>query len=194
MKCEIVRDLLPLYIDKVCSNETETEVKTHLETCNECRAVYDDMAREMKNQTEPKAVPNEKVIYMGIRQKIGNMLLYAILFVAVVGLAFSTFAEIGEHGWPQGMFAIGFFVPCAAFLLSMVNILLLGEYSSRRRFCWASGSLSAFLCLVGDVAFLLYYKFPPHWQDCIPLCIAIALVFGGMSFCVSKLYSRFCNR
>ncbi len=194
MKCEIVRDLLPLYIDKVCSNETEEAVKTHLETCKACRTIHEDMARDMASRAETKAVPNEKVIYMGIRQKIGNMLLCAILFVAMVGLAFGVFAEIGEHGWPQGMFAIGFFVPCAAFLLSMVNIILLGEYSSRLRFCWASGLLTAILCILGDLLILVYYSVPANWQDCIPLCIAIALVFGGMSFCVSKLYSRFCNR
>ena len=193
MKCEIIRDLLPLYIDNVCSEETEKEVEAHLDSCDACREIYGDMVQNVIKDLPEPAVP-EKKIYLGIRQKIGNMLICAILFIAVMGLAFGMIGEIGEHGWPQGIFAIAFFVPCTAFLLSMMNIFFWGTYPSRPWFCWVSGGLAVVLCLIGDLICLVHYQFPPQWPELIPYCGAIALVFGGMAFFVSKLYSRFCIR
>lgn len=36
--CEIIRDLLPLYHDGVCSDESGAAVSEHLQTCGDCRA------------------------------------------------------------------------------------------------------------------------------------------------------------
>ena len=36
MNCDIIKDLLPLYIDECCSEESANEVKKHLEKCKEC--------------------------------------------------------------------------------------------------------------------------------------------------------------
>ena len=38
--CEIVKDVLPLYHDGVCSEETKKAVEEHLDSCEECRAEY----------------------------------------------------------------------------------------------------------------------------------------------------------
>ena len=194
MKCEIIRDLLPLYIDQVCSPETEAEVEAHLKTCDKCRSIYADMIREMEHTTPNAAIPNEKAIYIGIRQKIGNLLLCALLFIGFIGLVFGMMNEIGQHGWPQGVFALAFIIPCTAFLLSMMNIFFAKEYPSRSWFSWVSGGIAAGLCLAGDLVALYHYQFPPNWQEMIPYCILIALLFGGISFFITRLYARFCNR
>ena len=39
-ECHIVRDLMPLYTEGMLSNESAAFVKTHLETCEDCRAAY----------------------------------------------------------------------------------------------------------------------------------------------------------
>ena len=33
MKCEIIKDLLPLYIENLCSEASRIEIENHLETC-----------------------------------------------------------------------------------------------------------------------------------------------------------------
>ncbi|MGC5773960.1 zf-HC2 domain-containing protein [Paenibacillus pabuli] len=38
LSCEIVRDLLPLYYDEVCSANTNEAVEAHLATCEACKA------------------------------------------------------------------------------------------------------------------------------------------------------------
>lgn len=38
ISCEIIKDLLPLYHDGVCSNESKDMVEEHLSSCEDCRA------------------------------------------------------------------------------------------------------------------------------------------------------------
>ena len=42
--CEIIRDLLPLYIDGVCSEKSKDAVKTHLSECDGCRKCFEKMS------------------------------------------------------------------------------------------------------------------------------------------------------
>ena len=41
MKCSIIQDLLPLYVDGVVSEDTAQAVEEHLETCEACRKTAD---------------------------------------------------------------------------------------------------------------------------------------------------------
>ncbi len=43
--CEIIRDLLPGYIEKVTSKVTNDAVEKHLNECNECNEYYKNMSR-----------------------------------------------------------------------------------------------------------------------------------------------------
>lgn len=37
MNCNIIKDLLPSYIDKICSDETTVAVEKHIKNCTECK-------------------------------------------------------------------------------------------------------------------------------------------------------------
>ena len=39
-KCNIVKDLIPLYIDGICSNDTKEFVDNELNKCDECNEFY----------------------------------------------------------------------------------------------------------------------------------------------------------
>ena len=39
MNCDIIRDLIPSYVDEVCSQATKECVEAHLEECGECRLI-----------------------------------------------------------------------------------------------------------------------------------------------------------
>ena len=39
-QCDIVRDILPLYVDSACSEASAEMVKEHLTTCADCNAIY----------------------------------------------------------------------------------------------------------------------------------------------------------
>lgn len=55
MKCCIVKDLLPGYIDGLTSEDTNEEMKMHLENCNSCNTIYRQMTEEL-----PIEIPPEK--------------------------------------------------------------------------------------------------------------------------------------
>lgn len=65
MKCEIIRDLLPTYIDGLTSDESNKEIHEHMENCEDCRKALEQMKREVmgenwKEQTKGEA-GNKKV-------------------------------------------------------------------------------------------------------------------------------------
>ena len=43
MKCDVIKDLLPSYVDGLCSIESNKIIQEHLEQCNDCRKLYDQM-------------------------------------------------------------------------------------------------------------------------------------------------------
>jgi hypothetical protein len=53
MKCNIVRDLLPLYCDKLTSADSNEEIEKHLHECEECSAVYESMNKKEDNIKAP---------------------------------------------------------------------------------------------------------------------------------------------
>lgn len=81
MKCNIIRDLLPLYCDDMASDESREEIDIHLASCEECRKIYEDMKSgriEIKNNFE-NLDPLKKV-----RRKIWTMRITAVLAVIVM--------------------------------------------------------------------------------------------------------------
>lgn len=54
MKCEIIRDLLPMYLDGLTSKESNMEIETHMEDCELCSQVLQQMQKEMETKEEPE--------------------------------------------------------------------------------------------------------------------------------------------
>lgn len=44
--CGMVSDLLPLYVDGVCSEESRYVVEEHIKECDECKRQYEELKRE----------------------------------------------------------------------------------------------------------------------------------------------------
>lgn len=79
IKCSVVRDLLPLYIDKETGAETTALISEHLDVCPECRRRYENekaghIARSMK--TPPR---DSRYAYSALARRISQR--NALLFV-----------------------------------------------------------------------------------------------------------------
>lgn len=88
--CEIVRDLLPLYIDEACSEGSRTMVERHLKSCKACSEEYRIMKypapaeKRMKDfkEVEEKILKEGKErIETGVKHKITDKLLWLDLFL-----------------------------------------------------------------------------------------------------------------
>lgn len=63
--CEVIRDLLPLYIDNCCSAASRKLVEVHLEQCEDCKRTWQEMtgqlpALEPEEEASPEETDEEK--------------------------------------------------------------------------------------------------------------------------------------
>ena len=60
LACEMVRDLLPLYVDGMVSDVSKKSIDDHLGRCRECSEIYHDMARHLEMETPPTEISDVK--------------------------------------------------------------------------------------------------------------------------------------
>lgn len=97
-KCEIVRDLLPSYIDKICSKESREFVEEHLDSCDRCRNILDnmktdvDIPNEINNSERVKAKKPFKKLsdFFKAQKKITFYVLSFAIISLVLGIFFLT--------------------------------------------------------------------------------------------------------
>ena len=103
--CGIIRDLLPLYIDDVCNEESKQAVENHLSECEKCRNYYESMkstegfvAKENDNSEDMKMANNLKNVKSKINKKIRNIVLGAVaaMVFVIVGVTLLFNVELKE--------------------------------------------------------------------------------------------------
>lgn len=106
-KCNIVRDLLPSYIDQLCSQDSINFIEDHINSCKKCREILYSMKVDIDIPTEIDEVykaevkrPFQKVsrFFKGQR-KLTNYLLLATLFSFLLGIIFliPSIIKFSEH-------------------------------------------------------------------------------------------------
>ena len=64
--CGVIRDLLPLYTEDLCSEESKALVESHLKNCSDCRRLKENMKK-----TEPLPVDSGEGLKK-IRKELKN--------------------------------------------------------------------------------------------------------------------------
>lgn len=85
LNCNVISDLLPLYIDEVCSPESRELVETHLEECEACRQALEQMKKDVK--VESQAGDERKPLKMlkrNLRKKYMIVILCTVLACAAL--------------------------------------------------------------------------------------------------------------
>ena len=89
MNCKIIQDLLPLYCDGVCSEESRTWIDEHLRTCSDCREALRWM-QEPQEPTEAEltlAGSAHKLWQRGTHRAFRRGLLLTLAILLAAGLA-----------------------------------------------------------------------------------------------------------
>ena len=71
--CELIRDLLPLYYDGVCSDTTKKIVEEHLADCKECSHILQKMSVSLKS-TNSSEQEIEEEMFSGVAKKLKKSL------------------------------------------------------------------------------------------------------------------------
>lgn len=104
-QCKIVEDLLPLYTEGMCSEETQAYVENHMAECESCREKnmnYEENIEEMiqaeqqerKEETEKEIQPMKKVKRKMRKNQWIIRILVLLLIVLVGKLAMMTYGQL----------------------------------------------------------------------------------------------------
>ncbi len=181
MECEIMQDLLPLYLDDCCTPASRRAVEAHLKHCPACAARLDAMEAELPEVTE--SMPQPSRVRQWQASLLQSVLLFASFGLIALGVALEAATPAGaDNGW----WAWTLIVPATGFFLSLANWYFVRLYTSRGQFCLSSGGLT--LCLtLGGFGWTWWHYGAWQWN---PLCIMLTVFFCGLSALLSGCYGR----
>lgn len=111
--CNIIKDLLPLYIDKALSRESIELVESHLKSCKSCAALYSEMTADFPDTLAgkiPEPDLNTKKAFQHIRS---NLIWIGIALAVMIGCFV---LNIGG-AWMGGPADVGQFIATVFYIL-----------------------------------------------------------------------------
>lgn len=147
MNCDVIQDLIPLYIDGCCSAESAGLVEEHVKTCGACRECLENAGRPLA-QAEAVMPPKLRRISAWKASILQSVLFLLYFAVITFGVAMEAYTP---SGLMNSFWAFNFEIPATGFLLSLINWYFIRLYSSRRSFvlgsliCTAAATLCCFL-------------------------------------------------
>lgn len=190
MNCNIIKDLIPLYIDDCCSEETASEVKKHINECDDCKKVFKNMTNDIvrtEKHSESKKYSKINDWKASVIQSV--LFLLSFLFITA-GVYFE--ASTDYHDF-NGLAAFYVVVPATGFLLSLTNWYFVKLYPSRKVFSWCSCILSVVITACATVWCSFHYD-----KDLINVFSFIlfapgtllTVIFAAVSKILSAVYAK----
>lgn len=108
INCEIIRDLLPLYADNVCSEESRRLVESHCEGCGECRERLEGMRTPLPQKNcggKNPCDPFKKARRHYIRLAVTTALIFTVIALPLLIIGKITLNEkmprttMGDISW-----------------------------------------------------------------------------------------------
>lgn len=104
ISCRIIEDLLPLYVDGVCSEESKKSIELHISTCEECHKKLEEMKysipkSEIQNNIDDGAMLKKLSDTWKSKTKLNikSSILCIIIYVLAIGTLF--ISQIGEQAY-----------------------------------------------------------------------------------------------
>ena len=140
MNCNIVKDLIPLYIDGCCSEESEKAVEEHIRDCYDCKRLLEDM----KSSTDVITVSESPKTFSKLNDWKASVLQSILLFLSFALITLGVALEARTpSGIGNGFWALNLVIPATGFMLSLANWYFVRVYKSRK--CFSNYSLIATL-------------------------------------------------
>lgn len=176
--CDTVRDLLPMYIDHMTSEASNESIEGHMENCQDCRDVLEQMRRPVSVDAAPEVKEFRKFL-----KKSKMSLLYwiagAAALIAVIVCFIVNLAVDHRLSW--------FYIVGAGIITAYFPVYA-WIAASEHRFIKGLAALSACtVLLVGTVQIVLYYLMDIggmwFWEIGLPVVMLwLAIVWAGVAF------------
>ena len=109
--CDIVKDLMPLYIDDLLSENSKKFVDDHINSCESCRKYYEKLSSEIKIpvRRESRIADINPIVYL--KENLSKKIFKRVLaFVLVVGFFVGSFAFATLYEMPVDSSKVDFYV------------------------------------------------------------------------------------
>lgn len=84
--CKIVQDLLPNYIENLITEDTKTFIEEHLNSCDECKKIYENMKKDLKTSTVTSKREINYIKKYNSKMKILKLIIFIVLIALIIVL------------------------------------------------------------------------------------------------------------
>ena len=118
MNCNMIKDLIPLYIDGCCSEESEKAVEEHIIDCDDCKKLVEDM----KLPSDIVTVSESPKTFSKLNDWKASVLQSVLLFLSFALIVVGVWLEAGTpSGLGNGFWAFNLVVPATGLMLSLIT-------------------------------------------------------------------------
>lgn len=111
LNCDMIKDLLPVYIERMTSEASDKAIQEHLEECPSCREIYRQMNQEVVVETAPEVKDFRKFLKKS-KTRFAADILYILGAIAVLTCIIVNLAV--DHGLTWSLIVIGGIVTACA--------------------------------------------------------------------------------
>ena len=173
MNCNIIKDLLPLYVDGCCCEESAKVIEEHIKNCEECGKYLESI----KKPIEMKTTVSTPMKALKISEWKPSVLQSVMLFLAFAGITVGVTLEAATpSGRGNGFWAVTLIVPLTGFLLSLANWYFVRFYKSKKLFSVCSMFATLGVSAVGYIWSVLHYR--ADFSESLTDVQSIASLFG----------------
>lgn len=89
--CDIVEDLIPMYVEDLTSEGSNQFIKEHLKSCENCSGYLENMERNLPkgDSLDTNDEKEDKKLIKDIKHKIYRMKFFSVLIGVLIGLSIS---------------------------------------------------------------------------------------------------------
>ena len=188
LSCEIIKDLLPLYCDSICSEETKAAVEEHLTDCVPCS----EELKKMKSDMPVVLLKKREGGFIIGRYKANLIRKFLILFLCIIGfpLLNALITQTYYFG-SDGMFGYAFFISATVLIPNVYIQKIKAKDSPIRVFAYST--LFLILIVASSLRFSGVYMFFPDYNIYYSIgnLITLAPILVYSVFAISFYVLRF---
>lgn len=134
LNCHIVRDLLPLYIDHACCDETAKDVEAHLQSCTSCQKLYNEMNTDFHSLL-PEVQMDERSLFRHVKRSILNTSSPLLVGIFCLGLNLYGVVEGREASFLNLLLSVCYMLSWSFFIFHarkyrpLVNFSMAGSFT-----------------------------------------------------------------
>lgn len=192
MDCNVIRDLLPLYVDECCTEQSSKLVQEHMETCESCQRIYSAMKTptQVPLQTKAPVIKSNR-----INDWKASVLQSILLYFSFALISLGVMLEAATpQGLANGLWAYALVVPATANLFALANWYFVRLYKNRKVFSNCSCLMTLLLAVIGYTWALIHYEFAVWFSPLVVVGIVLSIFFVVLSKILSNWYAKLLGR